>query len=330
MKWPARFALGLFAVNVLTLMTACRSEEWHPPMRIAAAPWIGNTPFLAAQDKRLFGALEVRVVEMPTDFDVWRSVLESRADMSVGTAFDLLRAMDHGADMRIIMAVDFSTGADGIIGSAAIENVSSLKGRKVAVEKSTLTHFVLLRALQRAGMREEDVVLENLATDEALQALDEGRVDAAALWEPLLSQAKKPGRRVLFTSAELPGEIIDVLGVRADVLRDRPKDVDNIVRGFLSTVDQFALDRRAAAEAVSTFMELDVAVADKSLETVKFVDLSENVAMFDRTAEVKSLWRAYGLAAEFMQSHDMLRHPARKAEDVIDGEPLARAALARK
>lgn len=327
-KWRVGFAICLLVA--LSAATACRGKTWTPPIRITATPWVGNAALISAREKKLFGPLDTRVIMLSSDFDGFRAILERRADMFSGTVFDMIRAIDQGADLRMVMALDFSTGADGVIARNGIKDLASLKGKKVAVERCTTTHFVLIRALEKAGMREEDVILENIATDEALLALDEGRVDAAALWDPFLSKAKKPGRQVLFTSAEIPGEVMDILGVRADLLRDRGTDIDTIVRGVHTEVDFFRNDQKRAIETVSLLNDLPSDVAEQSLRAVHFVDLAEDIALFDRNTTGASIWKTYDLATQFLKNHDMLRHPVRPAEDVIAAKPLTRVAAVHK
>lgn len=305
---------------------SCRGKTWRPPLRVAASPWIGNTALVSASNRKRWAPLDVRVVMLSTDFDGWRAIIERRAEMFTGTVFDVVRAIDQGADLRIVMALDFSTGADGIIAREGIHDLASLRGKKVAVERCTTTHFVLLRALEKAGMQEADVILENIATDEALRALDDGRVDAAALWDPFLSQAQKPGRSVLFTSAEIPGEVIDVLGVRADSLQERAADIAAVVRGVHDEVEMFGTNHDNAVETVAAVNELSLAVADESMRSVHWVTAAENVALFDHESQGASLWKTYPLATKFLKDHGMLRHPVRRAEDVIHGGPLARVA----
>ena len=296
---------------------ACRGKSWRPPLKALVAPWVGNSALYAAQSHKRFAPLDLRVIVLSTDFDGWRAIIEHRADMFAGTVFDALRAVDGGADLRIVTALDFSTGADGVIAREGISDLAALKGKRVAVERCTTTHFVLLRALDRAGIHEEDVSLENYATDAALKALDEGRVDAAALWEPYLSKAKKPGRKVLFTSAEIPGEVIDVLGVRADLVRDRPADIANIVRGIHTEADLFRTDRDYAITTLMAENEITKDVAQESFASVHFVTADENRALFDRANTGASLWKTYELAAEFLNKHKMLRHPPRPPEEIL-------------
>lgn len=320
-------SLGAVALALAVLVTlgagGCRRRASLRPILITATPWLGNTPLMAARERGLFGETDVRIVELSTDFDGWRALHEKRAAMTTGTLFDSMRAIDQGLDLKVVMALDYSKGADGIVAREGIEDMRALRGKKVAVEQATLTHFVLIRALEKAGVREEDVVLANMAADEALKALDDGRVDAAALWEPMLTQAQKPGRRMLFTSAELPGEIMDVVSVRGEVLRERPDDVDAVLRGSLAALSAFEANRKDEVDTVARLMGMTANDAERSLSQIELVNLAQNEALFDRSAK-ENMWTACALSARFMESHGMLKNKARAPDEVVEGGPLQR------
>jgi NitT/TauT family transport system substrate-binding protein len=309
MHRPLRAVLPLFAALLAPVTSGCdRQPRYTPPVHVVTTPWLGNAPLFAARERGLFGPTDVRIVELSTDFDAWRAIIERRADLATGTLFDVLHGIDRGADVRIVMALDFSSGADGV------------------VAQDGLTHFVLLRALERAGLGEGDVTLENLSMDESKLALDEGRVDAASLWEPYFSQAAAPPRRKVFTSSEIPGEIVDVLVVRSEVLEERPEDVARIIRGFHAATVSLDQDPAHAAEVLAGFLGTTAEQMQSTLAHVDLLDLAQNEALFDRASADGSMWKAYARAAAFMEAHGMLRRPARPSDEVIDPAPLRRAA----
>jgi len=327
MKRLPRGVAWLFAAIVALAFTACR--ERRTPLLLTATPWIGNAPLMVAQEQKLYGKTELRVVELSTDFDAWRGLIEGRAALTSGTLFDILRTVDHGVDLRVVMALDYSNGADGIVGREGITSVSDLVGKKVAVEKSTLTHFILIRALERAGITEDQVTIMNLATDEAVEALANGRVDAAALWEPLLTRALVPGRRLLFSSAEIPGEILDVIAVRHDTVRDRQSALVDIIGGFDRVTKSFAADPAFAQASAARLMDLSAEDARNALSRIEYVDLDKNAELFDRTSP-QNIWTAYANATRFMKQHGMLHHPAPAPDDILEPGPIQRAIEARK
>ena len=310
--------LGLLLVIALFALAGCDiGPTYAPPVRIATAPWLGYTPFYIARDRGLYGDMEVRIAEFSTDFDAARAVLDGRVEVMCGTFADILRQRDQGADLKIVAALDFSKGADGIVARAPIADVAGLRGKRVGVEIGTLTHFVLLRAIERANVKVEEITLVNFAMDGALEALEKGDLDAASLWEPFLSKAEKSGARRVFSSAEIPGEILDVLAVPGDVLAARPRDIERVLRGWDGALGVIAAEPEATMPKMAERMGMSVPELKESLTTIELVDLKQNRRLFERSGGAGSIWDAYSRAASFMTQNSLLNRPAADPEAVL-------------
>src|SRR5690606_25841550 len=73
--------------------------------------------------------------------------------------------------------------------NSAIKNVAELKGHKVAFQKGSSSHNLLLRALQEAGLKFTDIQPVYLTPADARAAFQQGNVDAWAIWDPYYSAA---------------------------------------------------------------------------------------------------------------------------------------------
>ena len=120
-----------------------------------------------------------------------------------------------GAQNVMILINDYSNGNDMIVGAPSINSITDLKGKKVGVELGFVDHLLLLNGLEKAGMTESDVELVNVPTNETPQVLASGQVDAIGAWQPNSGQALQlvPGSKPIYTSADEPGLIYDVLAV---------------------------------------------------------------------------------------------------------------------
>jgi aliphatic sulfonates family ABC transporter substrate-binding protein len=82
--------------------------------------------------------------------------------------------------------------------------VAELRGRRVAVNRAAQAHYLLLRALEEAGVPAGDVDIRFEPPDRALSAFQRGEIDAWAIWDPWLSGARLDLRaRVLRDSTGL-------------------------------------------------------------------------------------------------------------------------------
>ena len=81
---------------------------------------------------------------------------------------------------------------------SALQNVSGLKGKRIALNKGSNVHFFLVKLLEKAGLRMEDVTLAYLTPVDAWAALESKSVDAWVIWDPYMTAAvERSGARVL-------------------------------------------------------------------------------------------------------------------------------------
>ena len=78
----------------------------------------------------------------------------------------------------VVLVNDNSAGNDQIIADEAIETISDLKGKTVAVEEGVVDDFLLSLALRDVGLSRDDVIIKGMPTDQAATAFAAGQVDA--------------------------------------------------------------------------------------------------------------------------------------------------------
>lgn len=78
-----------------------------------------------------------------------------------------------------------------------IKTLADLKGKKVALNRGSNVHYLLLRALESAKLGVRDIEVVYLAPGDARPAFDSGQVDAWVIWDPFLAAAELAGSRVL-------------------------------------------------------------------------------------------------------------------------------------
>lgn len=87
--------------------------------------------------------------------------------------------------------------------NSAIKTLADLKGKRVAIQKGSSSHgFFLLRLLDKAGLKWEDIQPQYLAPADARAAFERGAVDAWAIWDPYYAAAEKSGSAKVLLTAE--------------------------------------------------------------------------------------------------------------------------------
>ncbi|MGU3522254.1 sulfonate ABC transporter substrate-binding protein [Enterobacteriaceae bacterium C23F] len=115
-------------------------------------------------------------------------------------------AQAAGADLVYVGAEPPKPKAEVILvpENSPIKTVADLKGHKVAFQKGSSSHNLVLRALQLAGLKFTDIQPTYLTPADARAAFQQGNVDAWAIWDPYYSAALLQGKvRVLTDASEL-------------------------------------------------------------------------------------------------------------------------------
>lgn len=85
-----------------------------------------------------------------------------------------------------------------------IKSIKDLKGKKVALNKGSNVHYLLVRALEENGLKYEDIETAFLPPSDARTAFEKGAVDAWVIWDPYLAEAQKQtGARILLDGTGL-------------------------------------------------------------------------------------------------------------------------------
>lgn len=237
-------ALGCVAL-MLPLFGCVRSPE--TALRIGTNVWIGSEPLYLARELGRLDPETVQLVEYPSASEVLRAFRNQAIDGMVISLDELFELAADGFQPRIILVVDVSHGADVVVGRRGMRTMRDLKGKSVAVESSALGAFVLSRALALSGMQASDVNVVHLESNEQPDAFDKGQVDGAVTFDPYRAQFLRSGARTLFDSTQIPGEIVDLLAVRAGVIETEPKAIAALLGGWFDAIDYIGREPKDAA-----------------------------------------------------------------------------------
>ena len=239
--------LAALAVGALVFSLLGCAREPEPALRIGTNVWIGSEPLYLARELGRFDPAAVQLVEYPSASEVLRAFRNQAIDGMVISLDELFGLAVEDFDPRVILVVDVSHGADVVVGRNGMRTMHDLKGRSVAVESSALGAFVLSRALAVNGMQPSDVNVVHLESNEQPAAFEKGQVDGAVTFDPYRAQFLRAGAQTLFDSTKIPGEIVDLLAVRASVLEQRPSQVQALLNGWFDAIDYMHRDPNDAA-----------------------------------------------------------------------------------
>ncbi len=250
-------ALCLAVLVPGALVAGCsgkRAAAGNVKITLGFSAWPGWYPWEVAKEQGLFAknGLDVELKFYANYTDGLNALATGVIDANSQTLNDTLTSIAGGAAQTIVLVNDNSTGNNKIVARDGIVSVADLRGKKVAIEQGTVDDYLLLLALQQAGMTEHDVHIEAMPTEAGAAAFAAGEVDAVGVFAPYTTKAlQRQGSRAIVTSAEFPGAIPDHLVVKSSLVKDHPDEVQALVDTWFDTLRWIKGNQEAANEIMA-------------------------------------------------------------------------------
>lgn len=316
-----RIRAALAAACLLIGLAGC-GEPPRPPLTVGINTWVGYDPLVLARDRGMTDRQTIKVVELISSAEALRHLRNGLLDAAALTLDETLRLAESGFDVRIVALLDTSNGADVVLAAPQVRSLPDLRGRAIAVEEASVGTLMLERTLQRAGLTRADVTVVKMESTQHLTALRSGRVMAAVSYAPIEGGIRRAGYRRIFDSSQMPGEILDVLVVRGDVLRQRPAAVDALLSAWGAGLSVLRLDAGGAAATLAPGADLSARDYLEVLNGLRFYSPEESLRLLSGPSpELILLGQP---VAETLMALGLLRQPPNWAA-LIDSAPAERA-----
>src|SRR3984957_840869 len=265
------FISVLLAIVVLmTLIPFALAQSTDNIIRIGYQKY-GTLVLLKARgglEKRLAPLhVEVKWTEFPAGPQLLEGLNVGAIDFGIAGEAPPIFAQAAGADLVYVGNEPQASAGEAILvpKDSPIKTVAELKGKKVALNKGSNVHFLLVKLLEKAGVRYADIDPVFLTPADARAAFEHGSVDAWAIWEPFFAAAQRQ------TGARILADGNGVVSNHQFFLASRPyaskrADVVAIVLEQVASVDQWAkMNPKEAAAALQPQIGLDQATVELAL-----------------------------------------------------------------
>jgi len=200
-----------------------------------------------------------------------------------------------GKDTSAIIVGDYSNGNDGILLKGA-DSLSAIKGRQVYLVELSVSHYLLARGVESIKMPLTDVKTVNTSDADIVGAFTAPEVTAAVAWNPQLSTMKAvPGAKEVFSSADIPGEILDLLVVDTATLKANPnlgKALAGIWYETMALMQRQDAEGKAARAAMAKLAGTTPELFDSQLKTTYlYADPKAAVAATSSPALITTMTR---------------------------------------
>jgi NitT/TauT family transport system substrate-binding protein len=299
-----RTLLASIGFALLSQPTAALAE-----VKIGVSDWPGWVAWYVAEQKGFFkkhGA-DVKLVWFANYTDSISALSAGQVDGNSQTWSDTMAPLAKGIALKTILVNDNSAGNDALMVGPRIKSFADLKGKKIALEEYSVSHFLLTMALNKNGMTLKDVKVINLSAGDAAAAFMAGRVDAAVVWNPWVNKIQTSGKGTpMFTSRDVPGMVPDLLVVQEKSLKAKRKDFVGMVKAWYDVEAFLRSNPDEATRIMAKVVGMDAKEYKVFLPGTKFFDQQANLKAFGPATDPTSLLGVAPAIAKFLLDNKLM------------------------
>jgi NitT/TauT family transport system substrate-binding protein len=274
-------------------------------VKIGMVTFPGYAPLYLAKEKGYFKDINVELVRIEAVGDLRAAMLSGKIDMYLATP-DIFQATEQQEPVGVgFLAIDESHGADGVAVSENIKTVSDLKGKKVGAEPGFPPYFVLQYMLHKENLTLKDLDFKDIASQDAGNAFVAKQLDAVGTYEPYLSKSVslRPNSRVLVSSADLSGLIVDLIYANEKLVNEKPEVLKKIADGWFEAVAYYEAHKDESMQIMSKAFGVTPQEMVDIKSGVSWLNQAENKKLFDKNAE-SNIFKTFDLVGEILLSNN--------------------------
>jgi NitT/TauT family transport system substrate-binding protein len=228
-----------------------------------------------------------------------------------------------GIDTTALIVGDYSNGNDAVITRGGV-TLQQIPGKQVLLVEKTVSQYLFERALVINKLGEEIKKVKYVNTsdsDIASAFLADSSKPVVVTWKPMVSQIMKTkGMTTVFNSSQIPGEILDLLVTRTDVL-NRPdgsgqKFAKAIVGAWYETMSQMTGTGPAGDKVLTKIGEASQDSLASYKEQLATTHMFYTPASAVQQTSSPDLRKTMDLVRQFCFSHGLLGDKTKSADDV--------------
>jgi NitT/TauT family transport system substrate-binding protein len=227
-----------------------------------------------------------------------------------------------GVDTTAVIVGDYSNGNDAVITRQGL-GLAQLPGKPVLLVEKTVSQYLFERAMAINGLGDQikRVKYINTSDSDIAAAFMTGSKPAVVTWKPMVSQIlKTKDMKAVFNSSQIPGEILDLMVVRTDVL-NRPdgsgqKFAKAIAGAWYEIMSQMAGAGPASDKILTAIGEASqdsLASYKEQLSTTHMFYTPQSGAQMAGSPDLK---KTMELVRQFCFTHGLLGDKTKSPDDV--------------
>lgn len=294
-----------------------------PIIRIGYMDWAGFYPLLLAVKNGRFNNKDysLSLFKAKDNIELNSLVSTGKVDLCFGAFADHIYMKGNDIQIKFIYASDFSK-SDVIVADSSIKSLKDFENKKVSItDLNSFSEFFVLTTLQSAGVDIKKLSLKVFDFDNVIAQLDNRNINAGHTWDPETGKALAKGYKVIASSADIKGIVIDGLIATeqilsknkphiADILIEINKSQNSIKKLSVEDIDFLASHFQTSAKSI-------IATIEKGVD---FLNLKDNKQLFEEEKNYSlSFWTKK--ISEFYSSRGQLNKTI-NTQTILDSSPL--------
>jgi NitT/TauT family transport system substrate-binding protein len=296
-------AASLSLIVVTTAVAAAAT-----PVTLGIVPWISYGPIYVAAAKGFFAqqGLSVKLINFDDPGTIPGAIYSGQVTANTLTYDQVVGTNAKGWHLKVVMPIDYSSGADAMVSTDDITSVSQLKGLKVTYPPLTPSDFLLGYALQQAGLSKSDATSVNAPAEGVPGVMIGGSTKVGVTYEPnvsgILNADSGKKFHVLFSSKQAPGLITDVLVVTPKTIAKEPATISGFIKTFVEGEKCMKTNPANAYGIVGKALGEDATAVKTQLAGVQNPDLEAMPGVLAKSHKLPSFWVSRPVIGNLLKS----------------------------
>jgi len=210
-----------------------------------------------------------------------------------------------GVDSTILIIGDYSNGNDAIL-TKGIKQAAGLVGNDVYLVEGSVSHYLLARCLEKNNLQESQVKVVNIDENKIGSLFtDNPNTKALVTWNPVVMEVEQiTGVNKIFTSADIPGEILDVMVVNTKTLKANPALGKALISAWYEVMS--IMSKRgstASLQAMAKLSGVRLPEYKNQLKTTAMFYTAKTAVDYAKSAEMKT---KMDMVRKFCFAHGLL------------------------
>ena len=261
----APWVIGALVAGVLAFLvwrSPITSTAAMTKVTVAVPTQVNSALMLVASAQGLFLDAGVDVVSQPFELgkDALQSLLDGKSDLAVVADTPIMFALLNGADIAMLAGILQARRALAIVAhkDRGINQIQDLRGKSVGATPGTTMPYFLDAMLQVHGVPVDKVNLVDLRSDALTRVFEEGRIDAAVVFQPLLAQLRaKMGERIKVFYGEEVYALRFILVGKPAYIDSHPQEVSRVLSALVAASQAIHTKPDQARRAVGDALKID-------------------------------------------------------------------------